>query len=73
MEVDWLRKGELVLGNCIPRPEIPTRDSLTDAQFEAMLEEGYRQVKNGQTVPLDEAFRRIREDDTQRGVSSHGA
>lgn len=42
-------------------PRIPTRDSMTDAQFDAMMEEGYRQAKNGQTIPLDEAFRQIRE------------
>lgn len=37
-------------------PRLPTRDSLTDAQFNELLETGYRQAQNGQTVPLDEAF-----------------
>ena len=41
-------------------PKIPTRDSMTDAQFDAMMEKGYQQAKNGQTIPLDEAFRQIR-------------
>lgn len=43
-------------------PKIPTRDSMTDAQFDAMMEKGYRQAKSGQTIPLDEAFAQIRED-----------
>ena len=41
-------------------PKIPTRDSMTDAQFDAMMGKGYQQAKNGQTIPLDEAFRQIR-------------
>ena len=42
-------------------PKIHTRDSMTDAQFDAMMEKGYRQAKSGQTIPLDEAFAQIRE------------
>ncbi len=42
-------------------PKIPTRDSMTDAQFDAAMEKGYRQAKNGQTIPLDEAFAKVRE------------
>ena len=42
-------------------PKIPTRDSMTDAQFDVMMEKGYRQAKSGQTIPLDEAFAQIRE------------
>ena len=42
-------------------PKIPTRDSMTDAQFDAVMEKGYRQAKNGHTIPLDEAFAKIRE------------
>ena len=42
-------------------PKIPTRDSMTNAQFDAVMEKGYRQAKNGQTIPLDEAFAKIRE------------
>ena len=43
-------------------PKIPTRDSMTDTQFDAMMEKGYLQAKSGQTIPLDEAFTKIRED-----------
>ena len=42
-------------------PKVQTRDSMTDAQFDAMMDKGYKQAKNGQTVPLDEAFSQIRE------------
>ncbi len=40
---------------------IDTRDSMTDAQFDAMMDQGYCQAKSGQTIPLDEAFAQIRE------------
>ncbi len=40
---------------------IDTRESMTDAQFDAMMDKGYRQAKSGQTIPLDEAFAQIRE------------
>ena len=42
-------------------PKLPTRDSITDEQFNAIMETGYRQAKSGQTIPLDEAFAQIRE------------
>lgn len=41
-------------------PQIPTRDSMTEAQFNAMMEKGYQQAKNGQAIPVDEAFAQIR-------------
>ena len=40
---------------------VPVRDSMTDMQFDAMIETGYRQAKSGQTIPLDEAFAQVRE------------
>lgn len=42
-------------------PNLPTRDSLTDAQFHAMMENGYSQAKSDKGLPVDEAFARIRE------------
>ncbi len=42
-------------------PKLPTRDSLTDAQFNAMMEKGYNQAKSGEGLPIDEAFAKIRE------------
>ena len=37
-------------------PKIQTRDSMTDEEFDAVMETGYRQAKSGQTIPLDKAF-----------------
>lgn len=42
-------------------PKLPTRDSLTEEQFNAMMEKGYQQAKNGRTVSVDEAFATINE------------
>ncbi|WP_434311007.1 type II toxin-antitoxin system RelB/DinJ family antitoxin [Hominifimenecus sp. rT4P-3] len=42
-------------------PKLPTRDDMTDEQFHAMMENGYSQAKSGQTIPVDEAFAKIRE------------
>lgn len=36
--------------------EILTRDSLTEEQFHAMMETGYQQAKNGETIPVEDAF-----------------
>lgn len=41
-------------------PQIPTRDSMTEAQFNAMMEKGYQQAKSGQAIPVDKAFAQIR-------------
>lgn len=43
----------------VPKP--PAKDSMTDEQFSAMMEKGYQQAKNGQTVPVEKAFAKIRE------------
>lgn len=43
-------------------PKLPTRDSLTDEQFNAMMEKGYHQAKCGEGMSVDEAFSKIRED-----------
>ena len=43
-------------------PKLPTRDNLTDEQFNAMMEEGYNQAKSGEGLSVDEAFFKIRED-----------
>ena len=42
-------------------PSLPTRDSMTDAEFNAMMEKGYRQAKTGEGLSVDEAFAKIRE------------
>ncbi len=43
-------------------PNLPTRDNMTESQFNAMMEEGYRQAKSEEGLSVDEAFARIRED-----------
>ncbi len=43
-------------------PKLPTRDSLTDEQFNTMMEKGYNQAKSGEGLPIDEAFAKIREE-----------
>lgn len=42
-------------------PRLPTRDSLTDEQFNAMMEIGYNQAKSGEGMSVEEAFSKIRE------------
>lgn len=42
-------------------PKLPTRDSLTDEQFNTMMEKGYDQAKSGEGLSVDEAFAKIRE------------
>ena len=42
-------------------PKLPTRDSLTDEQFNIMMEKGYNQAKSGEGMSVDEAFAKIRE------------
>lgn len=42
-------------------PKLPTRDSLTDEQFRAMMETGCDQAESGEGLPLDKAFAKIRE------------
>ena len=42
-------------------PKVPTRDSLTDEQFNAMMEKGYSQARSGEGLSVDEAFAKIHE------------
>ena len=43
------------------REKIPTYDHLTKKQFHIMMETGYQQAQNGQTVSVEEAFATIAE------------
>ena len=43
-------------------PNLPTRDSMTDEQFNLMMEKGYNQAKAGTGLSVDEAFAKIHED-----------
>ena len=40
-------------------PQFPVRDSMTDDQFNLIMEKGYKQAKNGQTISVDEACAKI--------------
>ena len=41
-------------------PNLPTRDNMTDAEFNAMMKKGYHQAKTGEGISADEAFEKIR-------------
>lgn len=62
--IDTLYRQIIMTGSipfALKIPKIPTRDSMTQQQFDAMMETGYLQAKNGQSLPIDEAFAKIRE------------
>lgn len=56
---------QIIMTNSIPYsfsiPTLPTRDTLTTEQFDAMMEKGLKQAKAGQGMDLDDAFARVRE------------
>lgn len=61
--IDTLYRQIIMTGGVpysLSMPQIPIRDSMTEAQFNAMMEKGYQQAKNGQAIPVDEAFAQIR-------------
>lgn len=54
-----LRKG---IPFSVALPSLPkTRDSMTDIEFQTMLETGLRQAQMGDSLPVDEAFNAILE------------
>ena len=56
---------QIIMTNSIPYsfsvPSIPTRDAMSTAQFNEMMENGLKQAKAGQGMDLDDAFARISE------------
>ena len=42
-------------------PRIPTLDSMTKEEFDAMMQQGYDEAKAGVGLPVEEAFKKIRE------------
>lgn len=56
---------QIIMTNSIPYsfsiPTLPTRDSITAEQFDAMMSEGLKQAKAGQGMNLEDAFSKIRE------------
>ena len=54
---------QIIMTNSIPYsfriPKLPTRDGLSEEQFDQMMEKGLKQAKLGQGMDLDAAFARI--------------
>ena len=54
---------QIIMTNSIPYsfriPTLPTRDGLSEEQFDQMMEKGLKQAKVGQGMDLDAAFARI--------------
>ena len=54
---------QIIMTNSIPYsfsiPSIPTRDSMTDAQFNTMMSKGLEEAKAGQGMDIDNAFAEI--------------
>ena len=42
-------------------PKVPTLDSMSEEQFDAMMQKGYDEAKAGIGLPVNEAFDKIRE------------
>ncbi len=42
-------------------PKLPTRDSLTDEQFNTMMEKGYHQAKSDEGLSVEDAFAKNRQ------------
>ena len=54
---------QIILTGGIPYPliipKLPTRDSMSDEEFNAMMEKGYNQALSGEGLSLNEAFTKI--------------
>ena len=54
---------QIIMTNSIPYsfriPKLPTRDGLSEEQFDQMMEKGLKQAKVDQGMDLDAAFARI--------------
>ena len=57
--------GQVILRDGIPfslelSAKLPTRDTMTRSEFDAMMQTGLDQAKRGESSALDEAFARLR-------------
>lgn len=54
---------QIIMTNGIPYdltvPTLPTRDTMTDEEFNAMMQKGLDDIKAGRLVDIDEAFAQI--------------
>lgn len=61
----------IIMAGCIPNSltvqTLPTRSSLTYEQFNAMIEQGYKQAQAGEGNSIREAFSKIRKDMVYEG------
>lgn len=56
---------QVILRDGVPFPlelstKLPTRDTMTTDQFDAMMKTGLEQARSGETSPLNETFARLR-------------
>ena len=42
-------------------PKVQTLDSMSSEQFDAMMQKGYDEAKAGNGLPVEDAFKKIRE------------
>lgn len=57
---------QIIMNNGLPFPltiprALPSRDTMTKEEFDAMMLQGLEQAKAGQGLELDEAFAKIRD------------
>lgn len=57
---------QIIMTGCVPYslkvPNLPTRDTMTEEEFDTMMENGYNQAKTNTGLSIDAAFAKIRED-----------
>lgn len=56
---------QVILRDGVPFPlelstKLPTRDTMTTDQFDAIMKTGLEQARSGETSPLNETFARLR-------------
>lgn len=62
--IDTLYRQIIMTGGIpysISLPHVPTLDTMSNAEFDTMMQKGYNEAIQGSGVPVDEAFRQIRE------------
>ena len=64
MEVYTLYRHIIMTGGVpysLSVPRIPTLDSMSKEQFDAMMQKGYDEAQAGIGISVDEAFKKVRE------------
>lgn len=64
-EIDLNISRQIIMTGSVPFslavPKLPTRDGLTEGQFNTMMEKGYNQAMSGEGLSIDDVFAEIRE------------